>query len=188
MSGAIIRLMVTPADGIRVEVLPASALATAEDELVHLLRECVRGGASLGYLEPLTDELAFGYWRSIQPQVESGVRLLLVARDGARIVGSGQLAFEQKPNGRHRAEVCKVMVLPSHRRRGIAAGLMSELERHARERAVTLLYLDTSEGRSGACALYETIGYTYAGGIPHWALDPDGTPAANAIYYKLLRP
>lgn len=176
------------ANDVRVEILPASGLAGAEDELVHLLRECVHGGASLGYLASLTDEQAAGYWRSIAPQVESGVRLVLVACDGERIVGSGQLAFEQKPNGVHRAEVCKVMALPSHRRRGIAARLMAELERHARQRSIILLYLDTSEGRSGACALYETIGYTYAGGIPHWALDPDGTPAANAIYFKLLRP
>ena len=175
------------AAGIELAVLSADALAAGEGDLTRLLRECVNGGASLGYLAPLPDEHAVRYWRSIAPQIDSGVRLVLVARDGGRIVGSGQLQFEQKPNGVHRAEVCKLMVLPSHRRRGIAARLMAELERYARQRAIVLLYLDTSEGRSGACALYESIGFTYAGGIPHWALDPDGTPAANAIYFKLLR-
>ena len=78
------------------------------------------------------------------------------------------------------------MVHPSHRRRGIAARLMSELERHARARSIRLLYLDTAEGPSGARDFYETIGYTYAGGIPDYALDPDGRPAKNAIYFKLL--
>ena len=94
--------------------------------------------------------------------------------------------FESKSNGRHRAEVCKVMVLPSHRRRGIAARIMRELERTARERSIRLLFLDTSEGPGGARDFYEILGYTYAGGIPDYALDPDGRPAKNAIYYKLL--
>jgi acetyltransferase len=78
------------------------------------------------------------------------------------------------------------MVLPTHRRRGIAARLMGELERLARERSIRLLFLDTSEGPGGARSFYETLGYTYAGGIPDYALDPDGRPAKNAIFFKTL--
>ena len=78
------------------------------------------------------------------------------------------------------------MVLPSHRRRGIAARIIRELERLACDRSIRLLFLDTSEGPGGACDFYETLGYTYAGGIPDWALDPDGRPAKNAIYFKML--
>ena len=63
---------------------------------------------------------------------------------------------------------------------------MTELERYARERAIRLLFLDTAEGAGGASHFYETLGYTYAGGIPDYALDPDGRPMKNAIYYKLL--
>ena len=155
---------------------------------MNLLRSCVHGGASLGFLAPLPDSEAVDYWSDLAPQIQSGSRTVLVAREGTdgRIVGSGQLAFESKRNGRHRAEVCKVMVLPSHRRRGIAARLMSELERHARDRSIRVLFLDTSEGAGGACDFYETLGYTYAGGIPDWALDPDGRPAKNAFYFKTL--
>jgi ribosomal protein S18 acetylase RimI-like enzyme len=112
--------------------------------------------------------------------------VILVWRDGGEIVGSAQLAFETRPNGRHRAKVQKVMVRPSHRRRGIAVALMAELEARARVRDVSLLFLDTSEGYGGARALYDAIGYVYVGGIPGYALDPDGTPAKNAIYYKTL--
>ena len=171
-----------------IETLTASALAAAEDDLVELLRACVHGGASLGFLAPLAEYEAIDYWRAVAPRIASGSRAVLVARDsdGGRIVGSAQLAFESKPNGRHRAEVNKVMVLPSHRRRGIAAQLMRELERCARERAVRLLFLDTSEGPGGARRFYESLGYLYAGGIPDYALDPDGRPEKNAIYYKLL--
>jgi acetyltransferase len=174
--------------GIRFECLSAETLAGAHDDLVTLLQSCVHSGASLGFLAPLSDAEALEYWTSIAPSVASGSRALLVARDDAdgRIVGSGQLAFESKPNGRHRAEVNKIMVLPSHRRRGIAARVMRELEQIAGERSVWLLFLDTSEGFGGARALYESLGYVYAGGIPDYALDPDGRPEKNAIYYKRL--
>jgi GNAT superfamily N-acetyltransferase len=167
-------------------VLSAATLAAAQDGLVSLLRSCVHGGASLGFLAPLAEGDAIDYWRAVAPQVESGSRAVLAAREDGQIVGSAQLAFESKQNGRHRAEVCKVMVLPSHRRRGIAAQLMHALERCARDRAIRLLFLDTSEGAGGAGNFYESLGYTYAGGIPDYALDPDGRPMKNAIYYKML--
>jgi hypothetical protein len=32
----------------------------------------------------------------------------------------------------------------------------------------------------------ESLGYTFAGGIPDFALDADGRPEKNAIYYKKL--
>ena len=170
------------------EWLSAATLTSARADLVALLQSCVHGGASLGFLAPLSDAEAGAYWNSIASQLETGHRALLVARDVAdgRVVGSGQLAFESKPNGRHRAEVNKLMVLPSHRRRGVAARVMRALEDRARERSVWLLVLDTSEGFSGARALYESLAYTYVGGIPDFALDPDGRPEKNAIYFKRL--
>src|SRR5436853_7523152 len=101
--------------------LSPSALTAARDELVDLLRSCVHAGASLGFLAPLPESDAFDYWNGVAAQVASGGRMVLAAREeGGRIVGSAQLAFESKPNARHRAEVGKVMVLPSYRRRGIA--------------------------------------------------------------------
>ena len=171
------------------EIERLGALAPRDlDDLVSLLIECVDGGASMGYLAPLPVADATGYWRSVGDELGGGSRILIVARDtpGGRIVGSAQLSIATRPNGRYRAEVQKVMVRPSHRRRGLGTRLMAEVETVARERGVRLLHLDTSEGPSGARALYETLGYTYAGGIPGWALDPDGTPAKNAIFYKEL--
>ena len=44
------------------------------------------------------------------------------------------------------------------------------------------------QGTGGAGHFYESLGYTYAGGIPDYALDPDGRPMKNAIYYKILAP
>ncbi len=79
-----------------------------------------------------------------------------------------------------------MIVGSAHRRRGIAAALVASLEAAARERRVTLLFLDTSDGPQGARKFYDALGYSYVGGIPGYALDPKGTPEMNAIYYKAL--
>ncbi len=174
---------------MEIETLSAEALAAAEDQLADLLQACVHSGASVGYLAPMPDADARAFWQGLTPSVRAGQRTVLVARDETgRIAGSGQLVFETRPNGRHRAEISKLLVLPSHRRRGIATRIMHALEQAARERAIRMLFLDTSEGPGGARELYEALGYQYAGGIPDWALDPDGRPAQNAIFYKILAP
>jgi ribosomal protein S18 acetylase RimI-like enzyme len=169
------------------ETLRADVTVDEMAQLVRLLTECVHGGASMGFLAPLPAPEAEAYWTRTLGDLDGGHRLIVVMRDAGEIVGSAQLALEGKPNGRHRAEVQKVMVRPSHRRRGIATAMMAEIEATALARGVRLLFLDTSEGYGGARALYDELGYVYVGGIPDYALDPDGTPAKNAIYYKRLR-
>ncbi len=172
---------------MRLESLTPTSLSASRADLIALLQVCVHGGASIGFLSPLDAEEAGQYWDSLAPSLAADGRTILVARDeGGRVIGSGQLAFESRKNGRHRAEVCKVMVLPSHRGQRIAARLMADLEALARARAVRLLFLDTSEGTGGARAFYERLGYTYVGGIPDYAVNPDGTAATNAIFYKQL--
>jgi len=174
---------------VQIDALSADTLIAAEDQLADLLRACVDGGASVGYLAPMPETEAREFWRSLLPSLRAGQRTILAARDDAGgIVGSGQVVFETRPNGRHRAEISKLLVLPSQRRRGIATRIMAELEHVARARGVRMLFLDTSEGPGGARGLYEALGYQYAGGIPDWALDPDGRPAQNAIFYKILAP
>jgi len=173
---------------VRIERLKSPVASEDRGELEALLMACVENGASIGFLAPLEHAEAESYWSKIFADVASGDRALLVARESDRgqIVGSAQLVFESRPNGRHRAEVQKVMVLPSCRRRGIASKLMLAVEDAARERGVWLLFLDTSDSHSGARPLYEALRYEYVGGIPGYALDPHGTPEQNAIYYKTL--
>lgn len=170
-------------ENLRVPVSPADFAG-----LCGLLAECVHAGASIGFIEPVDAGEVEGYWQRVAREAGAGSRLILVAREaaGGPIAGSAQLALESRPNGRHRAEVQKVMVSVSRRRKGIAAALMASVESAARERKVTLLHLDTSEGAGGAREFYGALGYAYVGGIPGYALDPDGTPAKNAIYYKAL--
>jgi acetyltransferase len=169
------------------QIEPLSDTSSIEG-LVALLRDAVSNGASIGFLDDLTWDEAAEYWRKVIADMEAGSRLIWVARlaTAGQIVGSVQLGLERRRNGRHRAEVQKLMVLKSHRRQGIAARLMREVERTATEKQISLLFLDTSEGSGGARNFYEAVGYSYVGGIPGYALDPDGSPAKNAIFYKQL--
>jgi GNAT superfamily N-acetyltransferase len=173
---------------MKVELLDARVAAADFDDLIIVLTECVAGGASVGFLAPLAREEAEAFWRKVFADVAGGNRVVLVARDGAggRIVGTAQVVFETKPNGRHRAEVQKVLVRPSHRRQGIAARLVGEIEALAAGRGAWLLFLDTSDSHAGARRFYEVLGYVYAGGIPFYATDTRGNPEQNAIFYKTL--
>lgn len=53
-----------------------------------------------------------------------------------------------------------IAVLSSHRRLGIAKKLMIELEKHARLRICNMIMFVSSEHRSGAHKLYESLGYS----------------------------
>jgi GNAT superfamily N-acetyltransferase len=111
---------------------------------------------------------------------------VLVARAGDRIVGTVQLDLSVPPNQQHRAEVAKLLVHPSARRRGIARALMVALEAAARSERRTLLTLDTWTGGS-AEPLYLSLGYVVAGVIPRYArgsLTPRLEP--TTIMYKEL--
>ena len=173
---------------MKIEVLKEPVAKADYDGLCALLAECVHAGASIGFLDPAPREEVEAFWQRMIKEAAAGSRIILIARDedDRHIVGTAQLALEWRPNAKHRAEVQKVLVSVSRRRQGIAAMLMSAVEEHSRRGGRSLLILDTSEGAGGAQAFYETLGYAYAGGIPGFAMDPDGTPTTSAIYYKVL--
>ena len=155
-------------------------------ELEALLNDAVSHGASVGFLHPLDADEASTYWEKVINELETN-RVFLAAIDaGGRLIGGAQLALESRPNGRHRAEVQKLLVLSSGRRQGVGAALMRAIEAEAARRGRTLLFLDTSTGKGGATEFYLRLGYTLAGGIPDYAADPDGTLMPNAIFYKRL--
>jgi acetyltransferase len=175
---------------MHLELLGGTLTAADLRDLKALLTDCVNHGASIGFLAPLPEAQAEAYWRKVAGEAQAGQRLIFVAREapGGAIVGSAQLGLESRPNGVHRAEVQKVLVLSTHRRRGIASDLMTAVETAARDRWIRLLFLDTSDSHTGARPFYETLNYVYVGGIPGYALDTHGKPEQNAIYYKTLAP
>ncbi len=106
--------------------------------------------------------------------------------DGDRVVGCVHLVLAMQPNGRHRAEVQKVLVLNSARRQGIATRLMYAIEDEARAVGRHTLVLDTERYSAGE-KLYERVGYTRVGVIPQFALDSTGSQLIDTVFfYKLL--
>src|SRR4030095_4341966 len=111
-----------------IERLTADQARVLLSALVALLKDTVDDGASVGFLRPLSTELAEVYWREVIRDVSEQSRILLVARRDGIVVGSVQLGLCTKPNGVHRAEVQKLLVHTGSRRRGIGRQLMAAIE------------------------------------------------------------
>lgn len=153
--------------------------------LALLLVDAVESGAAVSFLGPLTLERAEDWWRRTIDASQSGA-IFLVARDGEGIVGTVQLHPAWAPNQPHRAEIAKLLVHRRSRRTGLGTQLMQAIEDAARRDGFHLLTLDAKRGEA-AEHLYRSTGWTPAGTIPRYALDPDGkTPHDAVIFYKEL--
>jgi len=117
--------------------------------------------------------------------VGCGERVLLAARDATgAICGTVQLVPAPQENQPHRAEVSKLLGHRGARRGGAGALLMREVERAALALGRTLLTLDTATPE--ADRLYQRLGWTLAGPIPGYALNPDGSRCETRFYWKEL--
>jgi ribosomal protein S18 acetylase RimI-like enzyme len=151
------------------------------DNLADILVATVNDGASVGFLPPMAREEAVAFWRAVSGP---NVRLYVAELDG-RIAGTVQLQLSPKPNASHRAELCKLLVHPSARRRGLGRALMEHAEREARALGRTLLVLDTRAG-DPSNDLYRSMGWIEYGRVPRYARSGDGTLDECVFYYKEL--
>lgn len=172
-------------DAITVEPLDAQAARATIPALADILADAVENGASVGFMQwnGLPDYVAF--WTVVAAEVEARRTILFVARLGPEIIGTAQLQLIGKPNQPHRAEIAKVLVHSSARRRGIAQRLMQAAEMAARHAKRDLLVLDTDEN-GAARRLYGKLGWTELGTIPRFALMPDGRDCGSTFFYKQL--
>ena len=171
--------------GIDLRRLAASELRAHLDGLAAVLHDCVDGGASISYMAPFSREDARAAFESFVADAEQGRRVILAAFAGDEVVGTVQLVLALPPNQPHRAEIAKLLVRRSARRRGIAELLMAQAEREALAEGRTLLVLDTVTG-SAADRLYLRLGFTPLGVIPEFALYPDGRPCDATVFWKSL--
>lgn len=164
-------------------VLPArEADVTA---LAALLVDAVESGATVHFMPPLAHEEAVAWWRATLSASHPRAAFLVV-RDAEGIAGSVQLHPARAPNQPHRADIAKLLVHRRARRTGLGRLLMRAAEDLARADGFTLLTLDARRD-SAAERLYRATGWTAAGTIPNFSLDPDGTPNDAVIFYKDLR-
>ena len=152
--------------------------------LADVLLDCVDGGASVSFMDPLSPSRAVAFWRAVARDVADGKRALLIAEDAQGVCGTVQLLLDLPENQPHRADLAKMLVHRRARRRGIAAGLLRAAEAMARECGRTLLVLDTASDE--AARVYERSGWQRVGVIPDYALLPRGGLCPTAVYYRSL--
>jgi ribosomal protein S18 acetylase RimI-like enzyme len=154
------------------------------DGLCDVLVDCVEGGASIGFMLPMTHDKAQRFWRKVADSAARGERILLVAEEGDRIVGTVQVVVDLPENQPHRADIAKMQVHRSQRRKGTGEALMRAAEEAARAAGRTLLVLDTAS--ADAERLYERCGFRRVGTIPSYALLPQGSWCDTVYFYKAL--
>jgi ribosomal protein S18 acetylase RimI-like enzyme len=173
------------ADQIDIRRLAGDDLRDRLDELAEILADCVGAGASVGFMAPFSQDEARTVFEGMVAEAERGRRLILGAFVNGRLVGTVQLILELPPNQPHRAEITKLLVHSSARKRGIAQRLMDAAEGEAQRQGKSLLVLDAVTG-GDAARLYSRLGWTTVGVIPNYALYPDGRPCDTTVFFKAI--
>jgi GNAT superfamily N-acetyltransferase len=165
----------------RLEALDEAQIGALADVLV----DCVEGGASVGFMHPLTRDRAVAFWRRVARGVAAGERALLAAEDAHGLCGTVQLVLDQPENQPHRADLVKMLVHRRARRQGLAAALLRAAEEMGRQCGKTLLVLDAVTG-GDAARLYERLGWVRVGDVPNFALMPRGEFCSTTYFYRDL--
>src|SRR5258706_7723248 len=97
--------------------------------LSDVLIDCVEGGASVGFMIPMSRAKAKAHWQSTAASVARGERVVLSAEDAAgMIVGTVQLILHQPENQPHRGDLAKMLVHRRVRMQGVGAALLAAAE------------------------------------------------------------
>ena len=172
-------------DDVTIDRLDGAAVAAAADELAGLIIDAVTGGASVGFARQPAAADALAWVAGVAADVEAGRAIVMAAWRPGAICGTVQLRFASSENGRHRAEVAKLLVHRSVRSRGIGTRLMDAVETAARTAGLRTLVLDTETG-SDAERLYQRLGWHRVGTVPEYAMSPAGGLRGTSFYYRLI--
>jgi GNAT superfamily N-acetyltransferase len=169
-----------------IRTLDAAETQRRVTELSEILLDCVAGGASVSFMAEMSRADADAFWRKIADGVDHGERVLVVAEQAGRLVGTVQAVAAGVPNQPHRGDIAKMLVHREARGAGIGAALLERAEAEALAKGWWLLVLDTVTGSAGF-RLYQRNGWTRVGDIPNFALWPDGRLCPTTYFYKDLR-
>lgn len=103
----------------------------------------------------------------LSAELENPLSLWLVAMQGETVVGyvGAQSVLDE-------ADMMNLAVLPSCRRQGIGARLVSELCNRLRQNAITTLTLEVRVSNSCAIRLYKGLGFSLVGQRPNYYFAP----------------
>jgi len=169
---------------IEYEILSATQAHQRLPELGDVLQACVKYGASIGFTDPNDRRAIDSFWKDKIYSLASHDCELLIARDNGFLVATVFINYCRTPNGRHRAEISKLLVHPQARRQGIARELMNRAENRAWGKGIYLLVLDTRSG-DVASDLYISQGWQIAGEIPYYARSTENNLHSTTFMYKI---
>jgi GNAT superfamily N-acetyltransferase len=170
---------------VQIVQLDADGIESHSGPLAQLLLEAHAAGMALGLAPNLTRAGADDAWRRVAALLAPGEHVQWAAFEADELLGAVHLARATAGNGRHRAEIQRLVVAADARGRGVGRALLDAAVERARSLGLRLLWLSTHEG-SDADRIYPRLGWTRSGVIPDYARLPNGDLAGNAFYYLKL--
>src|SRR5258708_22848628 len=124
------------------------------NDLCEATESAIVEGGGFGWLKPPPRQLLESYWKGVVLIPE---RRLVVGRLDGVIAGSVQLSRAPRNNEAQAfaGTVSALFLAPWARGRGIGRGVVSEVERLARELGLVVLNLDLRDTQRPAIGLYE---------------------------------
>jgi ribosomal protein S18 acetylase RimI-like enzyme len=154
------------------------------DDLCEATESAIEEGGGFGWLKAPARQVLESYWKGLLLVPE---RRLVVGRLDGVIAGSAQLSRMPRNNEAQAfaGTVTSAFVAPWARGRGIARGIVQEIERQAREIGLVVLNLDLRDTQRAAIGLYESLGYS-RWGTPPCDAQVDGRIVPGHYYSKRI--
>ncbi|ABL79579.1 GCN5-related N-acetyltransferase [Nocardioides sp. JS614] len=150
--------------------LTASWPAQSTDELraglQGLLRDVVRAGGAVGWLEPPGRADTDSWLDRLTAQQQAGDAGLVVIGDPVAPLAMGTWRRVDRQVHRHVAEIAKVMSHPRARGRGLGRRVTTELLAALPAAGIEIVTLATRGNNHAAMALYTSLGFREYGRIP----------------------
>ncbi|KXJ97228.1 acyl-CoA N-acyltransferase [Microdochium bolleyi] len=152
--------------------------------------------SSIGFRAPLSDSGADDFWLSISKRLEDEVAglsprsyymFVLTTGSSVEVLATAAVMTINKVNHMHRAEIVKVLVAPSHQRKGLGQAMMRHIEDFARiQLRKDVLMLDTAT-ETPAVHFYRRLGWKEWGTCPEYADFADGRRGDCTFFVKIVR-
>ncbi|MBV8467968.1 MAG: GNAT family N-acetyltransferase [Burkholderiales bacterium] len=136
--------------------------------IVRMINSTVPEGGTLGYAQPLDQHTAAGFIESLDCRIQGGDTHMLMGMAGSEPAFFVLMTQSGMPNCRHRAELSKGVVYPSHRGRGLLRLALAEIVARAHDLGVEQFELDVREN-SRAHRLWQQMGFSTWGVVEDYA-------------------
>jgi L-amino acid N-acyltransferase YncA len=149
-------------------------------DLCEATDQAILDGNGFGWLTPPERSVQEAFWRGVMTMP---FRELYIARLEGNIVGTGQLVkpFANNEASVHISQISTFFIAPYARGHGLAIGLLSVIEKSAREQGFEMLEVDVRATQKAAISLIESSGFN------RWATKTKyawtGTEYVDGFYY-----